>query len=122
MNIDGDLPEAAAEPGLGLVASMEPSMNIDGDSSARAAVPRSTRGFNGAVDEHRRRHAFSTWDLLVTPASMEPSMNIDGDSPRGVHTLARHAGFNGAVDEHRRRQCEERTGDVVWTQLQWSRR
>ena len=54
-------------------------MNIDGDSD-RARSATWPGGFNGAVDEHRRR----------LRSQMPPSQ-------------AQYAGFNGAVDEHRRR-------------------
>ena len=80
MNIDGDVYRCVGKPGWVGVASMEPSMNIDGDD--------------------RARHP----DVPRRAASMEPSMNIDGDRPRRTPSRASCSCFNGAVDEHRRRQ------------------
>ena len=54
MNIDGDL-EHGADAAARALASMEPSMNIDGDRQPCRCRRPPRRCFNGAVDEHRRR-------------------------------------------------------------------
>src|SRR4051812_48281372 len=81
-NIDGDgVGEGVAGP-RGR-ASMGPSTNIDGDLQGRSSEERIVMGFNGAVNEHRRRRC------------------------RGACSVPSKISFNGAVDEHRRRQDAE---------------
>src|ERR1044071_4590732 len=71
-----------ANHAAGVLASMGPSMIVDGDWT-RTAPPRTGRAsFNGAVDDRRRRrygpNSFMHWGL----ASMGPSMIVDGDTKR----------------------------------------
>ena len=69
MNIDGDV-LLVDDLELALEASMEPSMNIDGDRRP-ALPPRTPRSsFNGAVDEHRRRHP-TTGNYIQTPEALQ---------------------------------------------------
>ena len=61
------------------LASMGPSMSIDGVSTAWTRSSRRRRGFNGAVDEHRRSPSSLTRRSVdEAHASMGPSMSIDG--------------------------------------------
>src|SRR4051812_20393956 len=65
-------------------ASMGPSTNVDGESRLARRRPRAAAaGFNGAVDECRRRaHERRLRAPEAPTASMGPSTNVDGELPR----------------------------------------
>ena len=124
MNIDGD-GGALDQRRNGHVASMEPSMNIDGDVEDGRR-----RGWAAAASMEPSRNIDGDVEPLACGAhdgiaSMKPSMNIDGFGGRRWTTMAtRRASpcFNGAVDEHRRRPVAAAIGRLLEQLLQRSRR
>ena len=88
---------------------------------APAASPRRAR-FNGAVDSHRRRRAWS-----ARSRSSAAGFNGAVDSHRRRRTrrprsATRASRFNGAVDSHRRRQRALDRDNLAGGMLQWGRR
>ena len=79
MSIDGVPPYGPRSGREVPVASMGPSMSIDGVTPLPRRPPRTRSRFNGAVDEHRRSRAQHAGLARVERgASMGPSMSIDG--------------------------------------------
>src|SRR5580704_13830425 len=64
-----------------LLASMGPSTNVDGERAVASLRTAASSGFNGAVDERRRRGVGGHQRAHVEIASMGPSTNVDGELP-----------------------------------------
>ena len=115
-------PPVAAQAVSSLLASMEPSMNIDGDKTMLCRLP---HGLHASMEPSMNIDGdivpFLGTSLEVV-ASMEPSMNIDGDRGRPRAKLSGSYRFNGAVDEHRRRPANRSEPAAPNGELQWSRR
>ncbi len=106
MSTETSLVRLAAEHGRG--ASMEPSTNVDGDVPRGSGAAAAPSGFNGAVDECRRRQG--SWRTCVIGIKR---FNGAVDEcrrrhPRSHPSGSRTACFNGAVDECRRRPWDAR--------------
>jgi hypothetical protein len=109
-------------PGQLAQASMGPSMIVDGESSTARSRSSTTRRFNGAVDDRRRRGP----SIRRRPRAC-PCFNgaVDDRRRRGSAVSARPTGargFNGAVDDRRRRATRWPTVRAVSPVLQWGRR
>ena len=127
MIVDGEDPaehRAVADD----LASMGPSMIVDGEVETCGDCRTRRQGFNGAVDDRRRRGSRRTAGLCrprrfngavddrrrrghrrpadhraPDRASMGPSMIVDGEAGLRRADRRRAIGFNGAVDDRRRR-------------------